>query len=74
MADDDESALAMAVRHVAEARRIVAGQRQRIERLRADGHNVLDFEQTLSVFEATLRLLEDHESMLRAEAEKRRPR
>jgi hypothetical protein len=63
----DESEYAKAVRHVAEARQIVAEQRKRIERLKARGHPVFDHEQTLRVFEGTLAALEDHERLLRDE-------
>jgi hypothetical protein len=64
----NENPVAMAARHVAEGRRIVAQQRARIARLRARGHPVGDHQQVLSAFEETLRHLEWHEKMLRKEA------
>jgi hypothetical protein len=65
IADDPESDLAMAVRHVAEGRRIVAQQRERIARLKAAGHPTLDHEQTLQIFETNLRIFENHERHIR---------
>lgn len=67
MADASDDALAVAIRHVAEARRIVARQEERVARLAAAGCSTLDAEQTLDVFASTLRILKDHERMLRAE-------
>jgi hypothetical protein len=64
MTDKPESDLAMAARHVAEGRRIVAQQRERIARLKADGHPTADHEQTLRVLESTLQILEDHERQI----------
>lgn len=55
----------MAARHVAAGRRIVARQRERIARLRMAGHPTLDHEQTLRIFESTLRIFEDHEREIR---------
>jgi hypothetical protein len=65
---EEETALVQAVRHVAEGRRIVANQRARIAKLRALGHPTLNHEQTLSIFESTLRIFEDHARALCAEA------
>ena len=65
---EKESTLEQAVRHVAEAKRFVAEQRQRIEKLKASGISTLDAEQTLDVFTTTLKLLEDHEQYLRKHA------
>jgi hypothetical protein len=64
MTDKSESDLAMAARHVAEGRRIVTQQRERIARLKADGHPTADHEQTLRVLEGTLQILEDHERQI----------
>jgi hypothetical protein len=66
MPDEPESDLAMASRHVAEARRIVGRQRERIAKLKAAGHSTLDHEQTLQVFESTLRIFEDHERQIKS--------
>lgn len=44
-----ESDLAMAARHVAEARQIVADQQARIDRLRTDGHPTADHEPNLAL-------------------------
>jgi hypothetical protein len=60
-----KSELATAVRHVTEGRRIVADQQARIARLAAGGHPTLDHQQTLDIFESTLRILEEHERTLR---------
>jgi hypothetical protein len=64
MTDKPESDLAMAARHVAEGRRIVAQQRERIARLKAGGHPTADHEQTLQVLESTLQILEDHQRQI----------
>ena len=61
----DETLLQMAVRHVAEARQIVVQQRERIARLKADGHSTVDHEKTLEVFETTLRIFEHDERRIR---------
>ncbi|HLH93656.1 MAG TPA: hypothetical protein VKW08_00920 [Xanthobacteraceae bacterium] len=60
----------MAARHVAEGRRIVERQKARIARLKLGGHPTLDHEQTLQLFESTLRILEEHEQQLLAERTK----
>ncbi len=60
---EEENTLTMAVRHVAEARRMVAEQQERIARLRAAGASTRDAEQSLDVFQSTLSLLEEHERM-----------
>lgn len=62
----DESTLAMAVRHVAEGKRIIARQRQSIARLKAVGLPTLDYEHPLLAFKDTLQLFEDHEGDIRA--------
>ena len=62
---EKENTLEQAVRYVAEAKRIITEQRQRIEKLKASGISTIDAEQTLDVFTTTLKLLEDHEQYLR---------
>lgn len=62
--------LATATRHVAEGRRIVAQQHERIARLKARGSCTRDYEITLNIFVGTLQILEEHERALRASAEK----
>jgi hypothetical protein len=64
MPNQAESELATAARHVASGRLIVARQKARMAKLKAEGHATLDHEQTLQVFESTLRLFEDHERQL----------
>lgn len=59
--------LAQAIRHVTEGRLIVARQRELVSALKAKGHKTAPHEQTLGIFESTLRLLEDHERLLRSE-------
>ena len=61
----NETKLEKAGQHVAEAKRIVARQRQQIVKLKASGISTLDAEQTLQVFTATLETLEHHEQHLR---------
>jgi hypothetical protein len=60
-----QAELALAARHVAAARLIVAQQHERIARLRARGSCTRDFERTLSVFIGTLQIFEEHERALR---------
>lgn len=62
---EKESTLEQAVRQVAESKRFIAEQRQRIEKLRASGISTLDAEQTLDVLSSTLKLLENHERYVR---------
>jgi len=54
-----ESDLVLAARHVADARRIVARQQSRIAKLARVGCSTLDAQQTLKVFESTLKSLKD---------------
>jgi hypothetical protein len=61
---ETESDLAMAVRHVAQGRIIVAQQRERIGRLKALGCPVENHEHALQVFLSTLEILERHERYL----------
>jgi hypothetical protein len=65
MPERAETSLEMAVRHVAEARRIVEEQRRRIAKAREAGDPTLDQEKNLKVFEATLRIFEDEEQKIR---------
>ena len=70
LAPEIETDLAMATRHVAQGRLIVAQQNERIARLKAQGSCTRDYELTLGVFLCTLKILEDHERVLRASVEK----
>jgi hypothetical protein len=65
MPERGETSLEMAVRHVAEARRIVVQQRERMASLKADGHSTVDHEKTLEVLETTLRIFEHDERSIR---------
>ena len=65
MPDRRETDLEMAVRHLAEARRIVEQQRQRIVRLSEGGKPTFKQEQMLRVFESTLQIFEDEERKIR---------
>ena len=60
-----QAELALAARHVAAARLIVAQQHARIARLKARGSCTRDFERTLNVFIGTLQIFEQHERALR---------
>lgn len=64
-----DSELAVAARHVAQGRIIVAQQRERIVRLQALGLSTRSHERTLEIFISTLEILEEHERELRASAE-----
>ena len=66
---DGESDLEMAVRHVAEARRIVTRQMDLIAKLKKTGCPTADAETSLALFEACLSIFEDHERLLRKEVE-----
>ena len=63
MPEEDE--LAMAERHVLAARQTVARQRQRLLQLETIGADTLSARQTLDVFEASLRIFEDHRDYLK---------
>ncbi|MGB8632243.1 MAG: hypothetical protein WCD69_23175 [Xanthobacteraceae bacterium] len=65
MADEFESDLEMAIRHVAEARRIVEEQRRRIAKLNDGGKPTFRVEQMLRAFETTLQIFEDEERRIR---------
>jgi hypothetical protein len=67
---EKETRLEQAIRHVAETKRRITEQRQRIETLRASGISTLDAEQTLDVLCSTLRSLENHEKYVREHTSK----
>ncbi len=67
--DEPEKLLAKATRHVAQAERIVAGQRERIVRLRAQDFPIEEALQLLDTFIRTLSTMQDHQRLLREEAE-----
>jgi len=62
---EKETTLEQAIRHVAEAKRLIAEQRQRIEKLKAAGISTLDAEQALDVLSSSLPLLKKHERHVR---------
>ncbi len=68
-----QAELALATRHVAQARLIVAQQHERIARLKARGSCTRDYELTLGIFIGTLQALEEHERVLRTAAGRREP-
>jgi hypothetical protein len=68
--DEAQCKLAMAARHVAEGRRIVARQRERVAGLKALGHCSKDHELTLAALVSTLAHLEDQAQALRKVAKK----
>jgi hypothetical protein len=64
MPDDDP--LRLAENHVAQAERLVAEQKARIERLQAKGEDALEAEQTLALFKVNLNMFREHrDSLLR---------
>jgi hypothetical protein len=63
--DNKSADLALAASHVARGQIIVAGQQERIARLKALGCSTLDHEQTLNVFLGTLQIFVEHERTLR---------
>ena len=63
--DNRSADLALAASHVARGQIIVAGQQERIARLKALGCSTVGHEQTLTVFLSTLEIFEDHERTLR---------
>jgi hypothetical protein len=65
MVTKHEAELAIAIEHVARAKIIVSEQRQRIASLNNKGHAIDMHQKILSMFELTLRSLEDHERLLR---------
>ena len=58
--------------HVAEARRIVQGQKGLIVRLRAAGVGTLDAQRILWLLESNLRRFEEHRDRLRPNAKQQR--
>jgi hypothetical protein len=61
----DDNTILRAEHYVTKTHQIVASQRDRIERLRGAGCDTLDAEQTLRVFEKSLRAFEDYRDWLR---------
>jgi hypothetical protein len=61
----DQDRITQAERHIAKAQQIIAAQKVRIARLKAVGAFTLDAEHTLKVFEANLRIFEDHRDYLK---------
>ncbi len=64
--------LVVAATRVAEARRIVAGQRLLIETLKASGQPTHDAEVSLALYVSALKVLESHEFKLREERSAKR--
>jgi hypothetical protein len=61
MADEPEvNSLEVARRHVLDGRQLVADQRLRLERLRADGRNTDSAERILGLFERSQDIFETH--------------
>jgi hypothetical protein len=56
----EPSKMELALRHVIDGRRIVARQRERVERLALDGHDTTDAKRTLDIFARPLNIFEDH--------------
>ncbi len=67
--DEPQKLLVKATRHVVQAERIVARQRERIVRLRAQDFPIEDALQLLDTFIRTLSTMKDHQRLLREEAE-----
>jgi hypothetical protein len=65
MPERGETLLEMAVRHVAEARRIAERQRKRIAELKEAGQPTFEHAKTLEVLETTLRIFEHDERRIR---------
>jgi uncharacterized protein Smg (DUF494 family) len=61
----DDSIIPLAEQYVTQTHQIVASQRDRVERLRGAGYDTSDAEQTLRVFEKSLRTFEDYRDWLR---------
>jgi hypothetical protein len=66
-----ESKVEMVFRHVAQGRRVVARQRQLVERLALNGCDTTDAEQILDLFVRTLAIFEDDLTRLSAQESKR---
>jgi hypothetical protein len=62
---ENETRLEQAIGRVAETKRLIAEQRQRIEKLRASGISTLDAEQTLNVLCSSVPSLEKYEKYVR---------
>jgi hypothetical protein len=62
---DKEARLERAIRMVAETKRLIAEQQQRIEKLRAARISTVDAEKTLEILCNSLPLLERHEKFVR---------
>ena len=62
----EESELEAAHRHVTQSRRIVATQRERVVRLKANGHDVRAAEKELELFENSLLICEQHLAAVQA--------
>jgi hypothetical protein len=60
-----DSTIPLAEQYVTQTHQIVASQRDRVERLRGAGYDTSDAEQTLRVFEKSLRTFEDYRDWLR---------
>jgi hypothetical protein len=63
----DENELEAAHRHVNQSRRIVATQRERVARLKANGHDARAAEKELELFENSLLICEQHLAALRTQ-------
>jgi Spy/CpxP family protein refolding chaperone len=62
----DDNALKLASDHAAQAEQLVSKQKAIIERLKADGKDTLEAEQTLALFEVNLKIFQEHrDSLLR---------
>jgi hypothetical protein len=61
----DDNTILLAEQYVTQTRWIVASQRDRVERLRGAGYDTSGAEQTLRVFEKSLRTFEDYRDWLR---------
>jgi hypothetical protein len=62
---EKETRLEQAIRNVAETKRHIAEQRQRIEKLKAAGISAVDAEKTLKLLCSSLPLLERYEKYVR---------
>lgn len=67
--DEPRKLLAKATQHVVQGERIVARQRERIIRLRAQDCPIEEALQLLNIFISTLSTMKDHQRLLREEAE-----
>ena len=62
----EESELEAAHRHVTQSRRIVATRRERVARLKANGHDARAAEKELELFENSLLICEQHLAAVQA--------